>query len=146
MIAAIQSTDGYTGTMPIQVAEILGWPSVSFAKHVEISDGVLKVQRQTEAAYDEITCPLPAVVTVTAGVVEPRYPSFKSVVAARSKPIEELTVLDLGLDPSVVGFAGARQRVVFVEAAKVRDAGEIVIDQDDGHERVVDFLEQLKIL
>ena len=93
--------------LPVQVAELLGWPSVTFAKHVEISDGVLRVQRQTEAGYDEVTCPLPAVVTVTAGVVEPRYPSFKGIMAAKSKPVDEVTVADLGLEPSDVG-AGRR--------------------------------------
>ena len=132
--------------LPVQVAELLGWPSVSFAKHVEISDGVLRVQRQTEAGYDEVTCPLPAVVTVTAGVVEPRYPSFKGIMAAKSKPVEELTVADLGLDPSSVGEAGARQQVVSVEAAEARKAGEIVVDDGDAHERVISFLEQLKVL
>ena len=74
MLAGTESTDGYTGTTPVQVAELLGWPSVSFAKHVEISDGLLRVQRQTEAGYEEVTCPLPAVVTVTSGVVEPAVP------------------------------------------------------------------------
>jgi len=61
VIAATESTDGYTGTVPEQIAELLGRPSVTFAKHVEANDGVLKVQRQTEEGYDEITCPLPAV-------------------------------------------------------------------------------------
>ena len=146
VLAGTESTDGYTGTMPVQLAELLCWPSVSFAKHVEISDGVLRVRRQTEAGYDEVTCPLPAVVTVTAGVVEPRYPSFKGIMAAKSKPIEELTLSDLGLDPSSVGFSGARQKVISVEAAEARKAGEIVVDEGDAHERVISFLEQLKIL
>ena len=146
VLAGTESTDGYTGTMPVQIAELLGWPSVSFAKHVEISDGVLRVRRQTEAGYDEVTCPLPAVVTVTAGVVEPRYPSFKGIMAAKSKPIEELTLSDLGLDPSSVGFSGARQKVISVEAAEARKPGEIVVDDGDAHERVISFLEQLKIL
>jgi electron transfer flavoprotein beta subunit len=146
VLAGTESTDGYTGTMPVQVAELLGWPSVSFAKHVEITDGVLRVQRQTEAGYDEVTCPLPAVVTVTAGVVEPRYPSFKGIMAAKSKPIEELAVSDLGLDPTSVGFAGARQEVISVEAAEARAAGEIVVDEGDAHQVVISFLEQLKIL
>jgi electron transfer flavoprotein beta subunit len=146
VLAGTESTDGYTGTTPVQIAELLGWPSVSFAKHVEISDGVLRVRRQTEAGYDEIECPLPAVVTVTAGVVEPRYPSFKGIMAAKSKPIEELTLADLGLDPSKVGFSGARQKVISVEAAEARKAGEIVVDDGDAHERVISFLEQLKIL
>jgi electron transfer flavoprotein beta subunit len=146
VLAATESTDGYTGTTPVQVAELLGWPSVSFAKHVEVSDGLLRVRRQTEAGYDEVTCSLPAVVTVTAGVVEPRYPSFKGIMAARSKPIEELTVADLGLDPAQVGSAGARQQVISVEAAEARKAGEVVVDEGQAHERIISFLEQLKIL
>jgi electron transfer flavoprotein beta subunit len=146
VLAGTESSDGYTGTTPVQVAELLDWPSVSFAKHIEISDGLLRVQRQTEAGYEEVSCPLPAVVTVTAGVVEPRYPSFKGLAAAKSKPVEELTVADLGLDPSQVGFAGARQQVISVEASEARKAGEIVVDAGDAHERVISFLEQLKIL
>jgi electron transfer flavoprotein beta subunit len=146
VLAATESTDGYSGTAPVQVAELLGWPSVSFAKNVEVSERMLRVRRQTEAGYDEVTCPLPAVVTVTAGVVEPRYPSFKRIMAASSKPIEELTVADLGLDASEVGFAGARQQVISVETSEARKAGEIVVDHDDVHECVISFLEQLKIL
>jgi electron transfer flavoprotein beta subunit len=146
VIAGTESTDGYTGTTPVQVAELLGWPSVSFAEHVEILEGLLRVRRQTEAGYDEITCPLPAVVTVTSGAVEPRYPSFKGIAAAKSKPVAQVTLADLGLDPSQVGFSGARQRVISVEAAETRRAGEIVVDQGDAHERLLSFLEQLKVL
>ena len=146
VLAGTESTDGYTGITPVQVAELLAWPAVSFATHIEISDGLLLVRRQTEAGYDEIACPLPAVVTVTAGIVEPRYPSFKGLAAARSKPVEELTVADLGVDPSQVGFAGARQQVLSVEAAEARKAGEIVVDTGNADERVVAFLEQLKVL
>ncbi len=146
VLAGTESTDGYTGTTPVQVAELLGWPSVSFARRVEISDGRLRVQRQTEAGYEEVTCPLPAVVTVTAGGVEPRYPSFKGLAAAKSKYVEEVTVADLGLDPSQVGSAGARQQVISVQASEARKAGEIVVDRGDAHERVISFLEQLKIL
>jgi electron transfer flavoprotein beta subunit len=146
VIAATESTDGYTGTTPVQLAELLDWPAVSFAKHVEIADGTLKVQRQTEAGYDEVTCPLPAVVTVTAGVVEPRYPSFKGIMAARSKEVDEVTIADLGVDGSTVGAAGARQEIVSVAPAEERKAGEIVVDEGDAHERVVAFLEQIKVL
>lgn len=146
VLAGTESTDGYTGTTPVQVAELLGWPSVSFAEHVEISDGLLTVKRQTEAGQEEVSCPLPAVVTVTSGAVEPRYPSFKGIAAAKSKPVEQVTVRDLGLDPSHVGFTGARQRVVSVEPAQALKAGEIVVDQGDAHERVINFLVQLKVL
>ncbi len=146
VIAATESTDGYTGTMPVQLAELLGLPAVTFAKKVSISDGTVHVQRQTEVGFDEVECPLPAVVTVTAGVVEPRYPSFKGIMAAKSKPLEQLTVSDLGLAPDAVGGTGARQEVTDVAAAEERKGGEIVVDEGDGHERIVAFLEQLKLV
>jgi electron transfer flavoprotein beta subunit len=146
VLTATESTDGYTGTTPVQVAELLGMPSVTFAKQVSISDGTVNVQRQTEAGYDDVQCPLPAVVTVTAGVVEPRYPSFKGIMAARSKPVDELTVTDLGLEAGQVGAAGAREEVAEVSDAEARLGGEIVVDDGDAYERVVQFLEQLKLI
>jgi electron transfer flavoprotein beta subunit len=146
ILAATESTDGYTGTTPAQIAELLGLPSVTFAKHVEVADGKVKVNRQTEAGYDEVECPLPALVTVTAGVVEPRYPSFKGIMAAKGKPVEELKLADLGIEAGQVGQAGARQEITDVSAAEERKAGEIVVDEGDGHERIVQFLEQLKVI
>jgi electron transfer flavoprotein beta subunit len=146
VIAATESTDGYTGTLPVQLAELLGLPSVSFARKISVADGVLSAERQTESGYDEVDVPLPAVVTVTAGAVEPRYPSFKGIMAAKRKPVEQLTLADLGIDPVTVGFAGARQEVVCVTPAPVRQAGEIIIDEGDAQERIVAFLEQLKVI
>jgi len=146
IIAATESTDGYTGTMPVQLAEVLGLPSVTFAKKVSVGEGTVHVERQTEAGYDEVECPLPAVVTVTAGVVEPRYPSFKGIMAAKSKPVDQVTLADLGIDAGQVGAAGARQEVTDVAAAEARGAGELVVDEGDGFEHVVRFLEQLKLV
>jgi electron transfer flavoprotein beta subunit len=144
VLAGTESTDGYTGTVPEQVAEVLGWPSVTFAKKVSSDGTTLTVERQTEAGYDEVTCPLPAVVSVTAGVVEPRYPSFKGIMAAKSKPVDEVTSADLGVEP--VGWAGAGQEIVEVSAAEEREAGEIVEDDGEGHQKVVAFLESLKVI
>jgi len=146
VIAATESTDGYTGTTPVQIAELLELPSVTFAKGIAVDGANVKVERQTESGYDEVEAPLPAVVTVTAGVVEPRYPSFKGIMAAKSKPVDVLTVADLGLDPSEVGFTGARQEITDVTAAEARAAGEIVVDEGDGAQRIVAFLEGLKII
>jgi electron transfer flavoprotein beta subunit len=146
VIAATESTDGYTGTTPVQIAEILGMPSITFAKKVSVGDGKVRVDRQTEAGYDEVESPLPAVVTVTAGVVEPRYPSFKGIMAAKSKPVDQLTVADLGIASAGVGATGSGQEVTDVAAAEERKAGELVTDEGDGHEHVVRFLEQLKLI
>ena len=146
VLAATESTDGYTGVVPAQVAELLGRPSVTFAKEVTVSDGTAEVKRQTEAGYDLVECPLPAVVSVTAGVVEPRYPSFKGIMAAKNKPVDQLGIADLGLEPGQVGWAGGGQEIVDVAAAPARESGEIVTDEGDAHERVVAFLDELKVI
>ena len=145
ILCATESSDGYTGTTPVQLAELLGLPSVTFAKSVVVEGGSLKVDRQTEAGYDEVTSPLPALVTVTAGVVEPRYASFKGIMAAKNKPVEVLSVADLGL-AGAVGQAGARQEITDVVAAESRQAGEKYVDEGDGAEKIVAFLESIKVL
>ena len=144
IIAGTESSDGYTGTVPEQMAEVLGLPSVTFAKSITVDGGTVKVNRQTEAGYDEVECPTPAVVSVTAGVVEPRYPSFKGIMAAKSKPVETFTVADLGVTP--VGWAGAHQEIVNIEQAPAREAGEIVEDDGEAHLKIVAFLEGLKLI
>src|SRR5207302_8183873 len=146
VLTATESTDGYTGTVPQQVAELLGWPSLTFAKQIETADGKVKIQRQTEAGYDEVEASLPAIVSVTAGVVEPRYPSFKGIMTAKNKPVDKVTASDLGLDASQVGWAGARQEITNVEQAPARQAGEKFEDDGTGAEKVVAFLEQLKVV
>ena len=144
ILAATESSDGYTGTVPEQMAEVLGLPSVTFAKSVVVDGGTLKVARQTEAGYDEVECPIPAVVSVTAGVVEPRYPSFKGIMAAKSKPVDTVTAGDLGVAP--VGWAGAGQQIVSVEAAPTREAGEVVEDDGEAFQKIVSFLDGLKVI
>ena len=143
VLTATEATDGYTGTLPGQVAELLGWPSLTFAKHVEIGDGKATIQRQTEAGYDVVEAPLPAVISVTAGVVEPRYPSFKGIMAAKSKPVDQVTTGDLGLSGDDIS---AHQNIVTVAAAPAREAGEKIEDDGTAFERVVEFLDQLKVI
>jgi electron transfer flavoprotein beta subunit len=145
VLAATESSDGYTGTTPVQLAELLGLPSITFAKAVRVEGATVTVERQTESGYDEVTAPLPAVVTVTAGVVEPRYASFKGIMAAKSKPVEVLSVADLGLEGQV-GWSGARQEITAVVAAEARAAGEKHVDEGDGAQRIVAFLESVKVL
>ena len=146
ILTATESSDGYTGTVPEQLAAVLDLPSVTFAKEVEIADGTVKVRRQTEAGYNDVECSLPAVVSVTAGVVEPRYPSFKGIMAAKSKPVENLTAADLGFDASQVGWAGAGQEIIDIAKAPEREAGEIIEDEGEAFQSVVDYLANLKII
>ena len=117
IIAGTESSDGYTGTVPEQIAECLGLPSVTFAKKVKVEGSVLKVDRQSESGYDEVECTLPAVISVTAGVVEPRYPSFKGIMDAKKKPLDETTPEALGVDVS------PRLEVLKTTEPPVRKAG-----------------------
>jgi len=144
IIAATESTDGYTGTVPEQIAEVLGLPSVTFAKKVKVDGGTLKIDRQTEAGYDEVECPLPALVSVTAGVVEPRYPSFKGIMDAKKKEIVTVSAADLGVSP--VGWSGAGQKVASVTQAEARKAGQVIEDDGEAFNKIVAFLETLKVI
>ena len=144
VITATESTDGYTGVVPQAIAELLDVPAVTFAKSVESDGTTLKVRRQTEAGYDLVESPLPAVVSVTAGVNEPRYPSLKGIMGAKSKPLDRLTAAELGLDGD--GGASAGQAIVSVEPAPERAAGEVIKDDGEAFKRIADFLAEKKVI
>ncbi len=146
VITATESTDGYTGTVPVQIAEILGVAAVSFVKKVTLTGTRALIERQTESGYDEIVSELPLVISVTAGVVEPRYPSFKGIMAAKSKPIESLSLDDLGLDDSNVGGSGAREMVVALRQAEARQGGQVIEDDGEAYAKIVEYLKELKVV
>lgn len=143
VIAGVESTDGSTGVVPQMVAALLDVPSATFAKSLEVNDGTLRINRQTEKGYDVVECPLPAVVTVTAGVNEPRYPSFKGIVEAKKKPVEQLGVSDLEV---TLDGGSASQKVAEVNEAPHRAAGEIVEDDGAGAQKIADFLTTAKVI
>ena len=143
VIAGVESTDGYTGTTPAMVAELLGIPMVTFVKEFESAEGALRVKRQTADGYHVVECPLPALVTVTAGVNEPRYASFKGIMAAKKKPVEQLSVADLGLSGDDISV---RQSVTNLTEADERKAGEVIEDDGTGAKRIADFLAEAKVI
>lgn len=143
VIAGVESTDGSSGILPGAVAELLGIPQTTFAKHLEVKDGTLVMQRQTEKGYDVVECPLPALVTVTGAVNEPRYPSFKGIMAAKQKPLEQLSLSDLGLSADDVK---ATQEVAEIRPAPERGAGEVVEDDGTAASKIVEFLKRAKAI
>lgn len=140
VIAGTESTDGYSGVVPQMMSELLGFPCLSFARKVDASDGSITIERQTAAGYDVVTSSTPALLTVTSGVVEPRYPTFKGIMQAKSKPIETVGAADLGVTPDV------RQTVASVEPVPARAVGQIVEDEGDAFERIVSLLEEVKVI
>jgi electron transfer flavoprotein beta subunit len=140
VIAGTESTDGYSGVVPQQIAEFLETPALTFAKKVELDGSTIRIERQTEYGYDIVESPTPVLITVTSGVVEPRYPTFKGIMAAKSKPIDQITAADLGVAIS------ASQEIVSVRPAPERAAGEIVEDDGEAHLRIIELLEQAKVI
>ena len=143
VIAGVESTDGYTGTMPATMAEFLGLPQVTFAKTIDVADSSLKVNRQTAEGYHVVECPLPALLTVTAGVNEPRYASFKGIMAAKKKPVETWGVGDLGLSGDDIAI---KQDVAAQTPAEERKAGEVITDDGTAATRIADFLQEAKVI
>jgi electron transfer flavoprotein beta subunit len=142
VLSGVESTDGYTGTLPMAVAELIGVPAVTFARTLDVIEGGIRVERQTEAGYDVVESALPALVTVTAAATEPRYPTLKGIMGAKQKPMETLSLADLSLSPDDVA---ATQRVAAVEPAPQKGAGEIVLG-DAAAGRVADLLAEAKVI
>jgi len=140
VIAGTESTDGYSGVMPQQLAELLEVPSLTFARKVERDGNTIRIERQTQAGYNVVEAPLPVVLTVTSGVVEPRYPNFKGIMQAKKKPVDVKTCADLGIVPLV------QQEITRVEPVPARKAGEIVEDDGEGYLRIIEKLEQVKVV
>ncbi len=140
VIAGTESTDGYSGVVPQMVAELLDLPALTYATKVDISGSSISINRQTGVGFDSVTAELPALITVTAGVVEPRYPTFKGIMDAKKKPIETLSVNDLGFDTTV------EQKVIDITRAPEREAGRKIEDEGEAHLEIIALLESMKVI
>lgn len=140
VIFGCESTDARMSVIPAMVAERLDWPQATFAAEVQVAAGVLTVRRQTEAGVDTVTANLPAVVSVVEKINEPRYPSFKGIMAAKKKPVETLSLADTGIEAATVGLAAAWSAVTDFAARPPRAQGEIMSDDGDGGRRIADYL------
>jgi electron transfer flavoprotein beta subunit len=141
-----QSSDGEGAVLWAAVAERMRLPLVSQAAELELEDSRVVVKRQTEFGYDRIEAPLPCVIAVSDAINEPRYPSLKGIMGAKSKPQEVLALADLGLGASSVGETASRTQVL--ELGPPPPRGESVRIEDDGSaaEKIVEFLAQRKLL
>lgn len=142
VLTGVESTDGYTGTLPMTIAELIGVPAVTFARKIDVTDGGIRVERQTEAGYDVVESALPALATVTAAATEPRYPTLKGIMGAKQKPMETLSLADLGLGADDIA---ATQRVAAIEPAPQKGPGEVV-QGDAAAGRVADLLAEAKVI
>ena len=146
VITGTESTDGYSGVMPQMLAEFLGLPALTFARKVRVDGKKVVIERQTTAGYDVVEAELPALVSVTSGAVEPRYPTFKGIMQAKQKPVDQPTAADLGLAADAVGVAGSGQRITAVRPAPERGGGVKVKDEGEAHLEIIKVLERAKVI
>ncbi|WP_299166035.1 electron transfer flavoprotein subunit beta/FixA family protein [uncultured Arthrobacter sp.] len=150
VITGMASTDGETSLVPAQLAELLELPQVTFASSLELTDDDggrrLTARRESDNVAETVESALPAVVSVTDQINEPRYPNFKGIMAAKKKPITTLSLADIGLDASEVGLTGAWTRVEQAQPRPPRSQGVVITDEGDAGRRLVDFLAEQKLL
>jgi electron transfer flavoprotein beta subunit len=135
-----ESTDARMSVVPAMLAERLGLPQLTYASSIAVDGGAVTVERQTEVGVEVLQAATPAVVSIVEKANEPRYPSFKNIMAAKKKPVTTLTLADLGVDASSVGLEASWSRVEDATKRPPKAAGVVVADEGDGGHKLVEFL------
>ncbi|WP_433084137.1 electron transfer flavoprotein subunit beta/FixA family protein [Dactylosporangium sp. CA-139114] len=146
VICGAESTDGRVQVMPHMIAERLGIAALTGARKVTVEGSQLTIERQTDEGYEVVTAATPAIVSVWDTINDPRYPSFKGIMAAKKKPLETLSLADLGVEAGEVGFDGATSAVVEHSKRPPRQAGNKVDAGDDGGVKLVEYLASEKFV
>ena len=146
VLAGNEASDGRGGAVPAMVADVLGLPALTHAREVSVSGSTVTVKRETDDGVTHLSAELPAVVSVNEKINEPRYPSFKGIMAAKKKPVATLSLADAGIDASEVGLANALSAVTSSQPKPPKSAGEKVEDEGDGGSKIAAFLVGQKLI
>jgi electron transfer flavoprotein beta subunit len=146
VLAGNEASDGRAAAVPAMVADVLGLPALTHAREITVDGSSVTVRRETDDGVTVLSAQLPAVVSVGEKINEPRYPSFKGIMAAKKKPVTTLSLADVGIDPSEVGLAGALSSVTSSQPKPPKDAGEKVTDDGDGGSRIAAYLVSQKLI
>jgi electron transfer flavoprotein beta subunit len=146
VLCGAESTDGRVQVMPHMIAERLGIAALTGARKLTVDGSQLTVERQTEEGYEVVTASTPAVVSVWDTINEPRYPSFKGIMEAKKKPVQTMSLADLGIAAGDVGFDGATSTVLEHRKRPPRQAGNKITDSGEGGLRLAEFLASEKFV
>jgi electron transfer flavoprotein beta subunit len=146
VLCGAESTDGQVSVMPALLAERLGIAQLSGARKLTVQGSVVRVERQTDGGFWQLEASLPAIVSTWDTINEPRYPSFKGIMAAKKKPVQTLTLADLGIEASAVGLGTATSQVLDFAGRPPKGQGVKVSDEGDGADKLVDYLVSQKIV
>jgi electron transfer flavoprotein beta subunit len=146
VLTGMASTDGVMSVVPAMLAERLGVPQVTMASELTVENGSVRIRRDGDTSAEIIEASLPALVSVTDQINEPRYPSFKGIMAAKKKPLTTWSLSDLGVESDKVGLAAAWTAVDEITARPPRQAGQVVTDEGDGGTKLVEYLAGAKLV
>ncbi|MCH9640216.1 MAG: electron transfer flavoprotein subunit beta/FixA family protein [Actinomycetia bacterium] len=146
VIAGNEATDGVGGAVPAIVAEYLGLPQLTHLRKVTIEDGKVLGERETDDGVFGVEAQLPAVISVSEKINEPRFPSFKGIMAAKKKEVTTLTLAEIGVEADEVGVANAGSKVLSSTPKPAKTAGEKVTDEGEGGSKVAEYLVAQKII
>jgi electron transfer flavoprotein beta subunit len=146
VLTGMASTDGSMSVVPAMLAERLGLPQVTFASELTVEGGTATIRRDGDVASETVQASLPALVSVTDQINEPRYPTVKGIMAAKKKPVETWSLADLGVDAELVGLAAAWTRVDSFTQRPPRTRGQIVPDEGEGGTKLAEFLAAQKFI
>jgi len=146
VICGAESTDGRVQVMPHMLAERMGVAALTGARKLTVDGSSLTIERQTEEGFEVVAASTPAIVSVWDTINEPRYPSFKGIMAAKKKPVQTLSLADLGIAQSEVGSDGATSAVVEASKRPPRSGGQKVNDEGEGGLKLVEYLASEKFV
>lgn len=146
VIAGNEATDGAGGAVPAIIAEYLGLPQLTHMRKVSVENGKVTGERETDDGVFTLEAPLPAVVSVNEKINEPRFPSFKGIMAAKKKEVTKLTLAEIGVESDEVGVDNAGSKVLSSTPKPPKTAGEKVTDEGEGGSKVAEYLVAQKII
>jgi electron transfer flavoprotein beta subunit len=140
------ASDGRVSAVPAMVADVLDLPALTHARQITVDGTSVTVRRETDRGAVVLTADLPAVISVSEKINEPRYPSFKGIMAAKKKPVTQLSLADAGIGASDVGLAGALTTVTSVAPRPPKSAGEKTADEGDAGSKIAAYLVAQKLI
>lgn len=148
VICGTESTDARMSVIPAMLAARLGWAQLTFAGSliIDAAAKTVAIERNTESGVEKMSAVFPAVISVVEKINEPRYPSFKGIMAAKKKPMEIRSLATVGVEASLVGAVGAKSVVVDATQRPPRVAGIKVVDDGNGGNELVNFLVERKLI
>lgn len=146
VLAGDATTDGRASAVPAVVADLLALPQVTHVRKLDVDAGRVRGERETENGEATLDAPLPALVSVTEKINEPRYPSFKGIMAAKKKPVDTVGLDDLFPDADDAAFLVTRTRVLEAVPRPPRSAGTRVTDDGSAGLQLAAYLIAQKLV